>query len=171
MFSKVIVQKAIALPARKIVLMPEKPQLIKEERKAILKERLQEMVVLAGNRIPFSLGGDKKSIFWVQATQPEGPVQVESQTTLVFQDETGEGRRDNAISYQHIGGLEKEIERIRRETPVPGSDDGLAAGANRGVDRRSGGIPLPPGSSGLVSGRGGTGLAGGSGIFVEAKTL
>ena len=119
LFSKVIVQKAIALPARKIVLMPEKPQLIKEERKAILKERLQEMVVLAGNRIPVSLGGDKKGVFWVQATQPEGPVQVESQTALVFQEETGEGRRDNAISYQHIGGLEKEIERIREIVELP----------------------------------------------------
>ena len=119
LFSKVIVQKAIALPGRKIVLMPEKPQLIKAERKAILKERLQEIVVLAGNRLPVSLGGDKKDVFWVQGTQPEGPVQVDSQTVLVFREETGEGRRANAISYQHIGGLEKEIERIREIVELP----------------------------------------------------
>ena len=56
LFSKVIVQKADALPAREIVLIPERPQLIKEERKAILKERLQEVIVFAGNRIPVSRG-------------------------------------------------------------------------------------------------------------------
>jgi transitional endoplasmic reticulum ATPase len=119
LFSKVIVQKAIPLPARKIVLMPEKPQLIKEERQAILKERMQGVVVLTGNRIPVSLDGDKKGVFWIQATQPEGPVQVESQTTLVFQEETGEGGRDNAISYEQIGGLEKEIARIREIVELP----------------------------------------------------
>ncbi|RPH82402.1 MAG: hypothetical protein EHM75_13230, partial [Desulfobacteraceae bacterium] len=72
LFSKVIVRKAKALPAREIVLIPEKPQLIKEERKAILKGRLQEAMVLTGNRITVSLGADKKDVFWVQATQPDG---------------------------------------------------------------------------------------------------
>jgi transitional endoplasmic reticulum ATPase len=119
LFNKVNVQKALALPAEEVTLLPEKRVPVKDDREKLLKERLVSMVVLAGNQIRLSLGGDKSVLFRVQSTQPEGPVRVGAQTALVLQEPLENGRGEASITYQDIGGLEKEIERIREIVELP----------------------------------------------------
>ncbi|MBI5584264.1 MAG: AAA family ATPase [Deltaproteobacteria bacterium] len=119
LFNKVIVQKALALPAEEVTLLPEKKLPGKDDREKALREQLGQMVVLAGNQIRLHLGGDKSVYFRVQATRPEGPVRIEAQTDLMVQDPQDVSVGDMPITYHDIGGLEKEIERIREIVELP----------------------------------------------------
>jgi len=119
LFNKVIVQKADPRPAEEIIFIPEKSHLFQEEQKRILRERLQDGLVLAGNQIPISWAGDHKEILLVQATRPEGPIRIGPQTSLIFQEKKAELSEPSVVTYQDIGGLIREIERIREIVELP----------------------------------------------------
>ncbi len=119
LFDKVIIQKAIPRPGEEIVLISEKSRPIKEDQKRTLKERLTNCIVLTGNHLLFHWGEDKKELLWIQATRPEGPVRVEPGTSLIFQEKNDEGTEAPISTYQDIGGLEKEINRIREVVELP----------------------------------------------------
>lgn len=119
LFSKVVVKKALASPAEEVILTPEKSLLLKPERLRNFEDQLQGIVVLAGNALPLSIANDRQEIFLIQKTRPSGPVQVDAQTALVFREKTAEGTWPTLANYQEIGGLEKEIERIREIVELP----------------------------------------------------
>ncbi|MBA4392381.1 MAG: AAA family ATPase [Desulfobacca sp.] len=119
LFSKVIVKKAMASPAEEVVLIPGKSLLMKPERIKILQEQLQGVMVIAGNSLSLALAGDRKEIFQVRKTRPFGPVQINPETSLVFDEKITDGSSQTLINYQEIGGLEKEIERIREIVELP----------------------------------------------------
>lgn len=119
LFDKVIIQKAIPQPAEEIIMISEKSRPIKEDQKRILTERLNNHIVLSGNHIPLYWGGDKKEIFLVQATRPEGPIRIGPETSLLFQGKKAEAAETAVVSFRNIGGLEKEIERIREIVELP----------------------------------------------------
>jgi transitional endoplasmic reticulum ATPase len=119
LFSKVVVQRASPVPAEEVMLIPEKRLPEKDNREDIFRERLSQGVVLAGKQIKLPLSGDQAVLCRVQATRPEGPVRIESSTRLIIADQEDVGSAAPAISYQDIGGLEKEIERIREIVELP----------------------------------------------------
>ena len=119
LFSKVIVQKALPLPAEEVTLLPEKRVPVKDERGTLFRERLEQAVVLTGNQIRLSLPGDKAILCRVQATRPEGAVRIEAGTALIIEEPPEEGSLEAPITYRDIGGLEKEIERIREIVELP----------------------------------------------------
>jgi transitional endoplasmic reticulum ATPase len=119
LFSKVVVKKAIASPAEEVVLVPEKSLFMKPERIKIFQDQLQGSIVLAGNSLSLALAGDRKEIFLIQQTRPLGPVEINPGTSLVFLEKIAEGIGPSSINYQEIGGLEKEIERIREIVELP----------------------------------------------------
>jgi transitional endoplasmic reticulum ATPase len=119
LFSKVIVQPAVPQRAEEVLLSPEKGLPIKEDRQASIKKQLQGFVLLAGNQVRLALAGDKTAVIRVRATRPEGPVRIDPSTDLIIEDHESAGLGASAISYQDIGGLEKEIERIREIVELP----------------------------------------------------
>jgi transitional endoplasmic reticulum ATPase len=119
LFDKVIIQKAVPRPAEEIVMISEKSRPLKEEQKRTLKEGLNNHVVLAGNHLPFSWGGDKKELLWIQSTRPEGPARIGPETSLILQEKKEEGTESPIVTYQDIGGLEREINRIREIVDLP----------------------------------------------------
>jgi transitional endoplasmic reticulum ATPase len=119
LFKKVTVRKALASPASEVMLTPEKALLLKTERIKIFEDQLRGFIVLAGNTIRLSIAGDRHETFLVRETRPTGPVQIDENTILRFQDKTAEGTWPSPINYQDIGGLEKEIERIREIVELP----------------------------------------------------
>jgi transitional endoplasmic reticulum ATPase len=119
LFSKVIVKKALPLPAEEVLLIPEKSLLLKPERIKILQEQLQGNMVLDGNVLALAVTGDRKELFRVSRTRPEGSVLIHQGTSLIFEDKTAEGQIPKLINYQEIGGLEKEIGRIREVVELP----------------------------------------------------
>ena len=119
LFDKVIIQKATPQPAEEIILISEKSRPIKEDQKRLLTEGLNNRIVLSGNHIPFSWGEDKREIFLVQATRPEGPIRIGPETSLLFKEKKAEASEPAAVTFRNIGGLEKEIERIREIVELP----------------------------------------------------
>lgn len=119
LFSKVIVRKAQPSAAEEVILTPEKSLLLKPDRIKLFEKQMEGFVVLAGNSLPLSLAGDRQETFLVQKTRPTGPVQIGPGTKLQFREKTAEGSWPSLVNYQEIGGLEKEIERIREIVELP----------------------------------------------------
>lgn len=119
LFSKVIVSKALAQRAEEVVLVPEKTLLMRPDRIRLLEEQLNGAVVYAGNALSLSLAGEKREIFLIHKTHPQGPVCIDPGTSLLFKEKLSEEAGPSLINYQDIGGLKKEIDRIREIVELP----------------------------------------------------
>ena len=120
---KVAVRKVTAQAARAVTLQPETAS------KAVrsghynryVAHLLHGMPVVARDRVRVKLFGTRPLEFTVASTDPPGPVFVSKQTALEVQ-RTGPGRDDSrqvGISYEDIGGLHKEVARIREMVELP----------------------------------------------------
>jgi transitional endoplasmic reticulum ATPase len=119
LFEKVTIQKVIAQLGEEIILVPEKSYLAQEDQKRLIRARLHGRIVLSGTHTPFFWGKEKKEMFWVESTRPEGPVQIGPGTCLTFPEKKGEGTDPAAVTYLDIGGLTREIDRIREIVDFP----------------------------------------------------
>ncbi|MDP9374311.1 MAG: CDC48 family AAA ATPase [Chloroflexota bacterium] len=79
---------------------------------------LEGMPLLAGDRVRVNLFGPRPQDFQVLETQPAGPVLVTAQTSVRL---AGGRAVDGtaAITYEDIGGLGKEVRRIREMIELP----------------------------------------------------
>ncbi|HLA85589.1 MAG TPA: CDC48 family AAA ATPase [Thermoguttaceae bacterium] len=85
--------------------------------------RLDGLPLVAGNRIRATLFGNRYADFLVKSTAPEGPVVIASDTVL----KVGKPRKTDdqptasapALSYEDIGGLKRQLERIREIVELP----------------------------------------------------
>jgi transitional endoplasmic reticulum ATPase len=84
---------------------------------------LDGLPVVSGNRVRATLFGNRSADFVVKSTSPEGPVVIASETVLKI----GKGQKPPdpsarsapAISYEDIGGLKRQLERIREIVELP----------------------------------------------------
>ena len=83
-----------------------------------LARLLDRIPVLAGDRVRVNLFGTRAQSFTVTATEPGGPVLIGPSTTVRL---TGGGkeRASGAITYEDIGGLRRELRRIREMIELP----------------------------------------------------
>ena len=85
--------------------------------------RLDGLPVVSGNRVRATLFGNRYADFLVKSTSPEGPVVIASETVLKI----GRPRKTDgqpaisapALSYEDIGGLRRQLERIREIVELP----------------------------------------------------
>ena len=118
---KINVQKTSCLPADKIVLNPlTTTRLISRERDARYIGTLLDGLVLAeGDTIRANLFGTRSQDFTVVSTVPKGAVLVHSRARIEIR-EKGEARtRGFKVSYEDIGGLGKELQRVREMIELP----------------------------------------------------
>lgn len=71
-----------------------------------------------GNRIRVKLLGYSCSDYIVSAAEPEGPVVIRG-TTAIRIDSREDIERDTRVSYEDIGGLQKQVQRIREMIELP----------------------------------------------------
>jgi transitional endoplasmic reticulum ATPase len=84
---------------------------------------LDGLPVVSGNRVRATLFGNRSADFLVKSTSPEGPVLIASETVLKI----GRGQKTPdqstrsapAVSYEDIGGLKRQLERIREIVELP----------------------------------------------------
>ena len=81
---------------------------------------LDGLAVLEGNRIRATLFGSRWADFKVESTVPKGPVLINPTTRLVI----GKARQQGdvvaeTISYEDIGGLKPQLQRIREMIELP----------------------------------------------------
>jgi transitional endoplasmic reticulum ATPase len=83
-----------------------------------LARLLDGIPVLAGDKVRVNLFGTRAQTFTVSETTPAGPVLIGAQTAIRLAGAAA-GRERGAITYEDIGGLRREIRRIREMIELP----------------------------------------------------
>lgn len=120
---RVTVRRVAVQPARTVVLAP-----VERLRGALgatqtryLARLLDGIPVVSGDRVRVNLLGTQAQSFTVTETTPSGAVLIGPNTTVRLGKQQGETKeRDrSAITYEDIGGLNREIRRIREMIELP----------------------------------------------------
>ncbi len=117
-----VVRPAEVKPAVEVVLDPQGYSPSNRDLEYI-GSRLDGLPLVAGNRIRATLFGNRYADFLVKSTAPEGPVVIASDTVLKI----GRPRKTDgqpvtsapALSYEDIGGLKRQLERVREIVELP----------------------------------------------------
>lgn len=115
---KILVRKRSWNSANNVVLVPVNATNLDRDSKYI-GSLLDGLPVIAGDRIRATLFGSRFSDFIVESTTPKGIVII-NPTTILKIDEKKSGSGDRIkFSYEDIGGLSHEIQRIREMIELP----------------------------------------------------
>lgn len=115
------VRKAAFRPAERVVLEPQGIALRQRDLEYI-GSLLDGLPVLTGDHIRAPLFGTRSADFKVVGTTPPGPVLINPLTTLEVGRTAGrppEKEVKPALSYEDIGGLKRELQRIREIIELP----------------------------------------------------
>jgi transitional endoplasmic reticulum ATPase len=117
---RVMVRRVEVQPARAVTLTP-----VEQLRNArgggqtrYLSRLLDGIPVVEGNQVRVVLFGARAQSFTVVQSQPDGPVLIGPKTTIRLAGE-GAAQEPSAITYEDIGGLHREIRRIREMIELP----------------------------------------------------
>jgi transitional endoplasmic reticulum ATPase len=121
---RVEVVKADVNPAKSItVALPQYVMLRGAE--PLLKRHLVDRPVVRGDSVHMHLLG-RPVVFLVTRTAPSGPVTIAEQTTVTIRDApiteedlSGERTEIPDVTYEDIGGLERELEQVREMIELP----------------------------------------------------
>ncbi len=118
---KVKVQKVDAKGAIKITLAPLTISSLREDSDTKYIGRLLEgLSLVAGDRLRANLFGTRSCDFRVLDTQPKDAVLIHSTTLIKIKTEDiPEKRIGLKVSYEDVGGLDKQIQRVRELIELP----------------------------------------------------
>lgn len=119
---KVEVRRVEARVAERILLssLGLTPSASQERDAKYIAKLVEGMPMIAGDRVRAMLFGSRAQDFRVVETMPrDGPVIVRATTVLALKREEGARREGSRISYEDIGGLHREIQRIREMIELP----------------------------------------------------
>ncbi len=80
---------------------------------------LQGLAVIAGDELNIPLFGGKDRFFSVDGTSPSGPVIINQQTKFTVNRPDYSEKADSRVSYEDIGGLERELRSVREMVEIP----------------------------------------------------
>jgi len=113
----VLVKQAVYRPAEKIVLNPT--NIVPTDRDLqYIGSLLDGLPVMEGDRIQANLFGSRSANFLVHGTTPRGGVLINPTTVLVV-GKSQEGEALRRLSYEEIGGLKHQLQRIREMIELP----------------------------------------------------
>jgi len=113
----VMVRKINCHPAINVVLTPTTVTPTSRDLKYI-GSLLDGLPVLEGDRIRATLFGSRSADFKVKSTTPKGPVLINPTTQLVI-GKAQEEETHRSVSYEEIGGLKRQLQRIREMIELP----------------------------------------------------
>lgn len=118
---KVKVQKVDAKSATRITLAPLTASSLRGESDTRYIGRLLEgLPLVSGDRVRANLFGTRSCDFTVLNTTPKDAVLVQPTTLIKIKtEEVAERRRGLKVSYEDIGGLSKQIQRVRELIELP----------------------------------------------------
>jgi len=118
---KATLEKATYKPAERITLSPITVGGLRGEKDTRYIGRLLEgLPLVAGDRVRATLFGARSCDFKVLDTIPKKEVVlIYPATTIRMEVKEGEERRNLKVSYEDIGGLEKQTQRIREMIELP----------------------------------------------------
>jgi transitional endoplasmic reticulum ATPase len=114
-----VVRRTSVKPAEEVVLTSQGGNPTARDLKYI-GGLLDGLPVIAGDRVRVALFGSRRADFLVRSTCPAGPVSVMSDTLLKLQSAEGPPAAAAApLSYEDIGGLKRQVERVREIVELP----------------------------------------------------
>ncbi len=106
-------------PAKKVVLVPiDRIENIDRNFENTIHNRLINRPLIRGNIVTIKLFGASISLR-VKKVSPDSPIYISETTKLVIASDLSEQIEDAEVRYEDIGGLEKEIEKIREMVELP----------------------------------------------------
>lgn len=118
---KAKIYKIVSRPAQKITLSPlTLSRLLQKDRDTkYIGSLIEGLPIISGDRVRITLFGSRSSEFKVLDTIPDGAVLVGPTTLIrIKTTEVGE-KKPTKISYEDIGGLGSQIQRIREMIELP----------------------------------------------------
>lgn len=118
---KVKVHKIAFKPAQKIILSPLTLSILHQRDRdtKYIGSLIEGLPIIAGDKVRITLFGSRSSEFKVLDTIPDGVVLVGPTTLIrIKTTEVGE-KKPTTISYEDIGGLGSQIQRIREMIELP----------------------------------------------------
>lgn len=118
---KVTVEKISYKPCQKIILSPITYLRSVPKDLRYLGSLLDGLAAVEGDRVMANLIGTKRQDFKVNSTSPEGAVVLHPKTVIEIESRGGEKKtvEKARISYEDIGGLKKELRKIREMIELP----------------------------------------------------
>ena len=119
---KLSLKKASSKPAERIVLSPlTLVRTLRYDRdQKYIGTLLEGLPMIVGDRIRANLFGARSCDFEVLDTTPKGAVVIHPGTTIKMEaEEAAERKRGTKVSYEDIGGLGREIQRVREMIELP----------------------------------------------------
>lgn len=114
---KVTVVRCDFQPAQKIVVAPL--TLMRSYDARYIGSLLEGLPLVEGDLVRARLIGSRTQDFKVVSTRPAGVVMIHPGTAMEFEQKREQGEAKPRISYEDIGGLGKEIRRIREMIELP----------------------------------------------------
>ncbi len=117
---KVTIEGGESRPAKKITLAPltNGGVLQKDKDTKYIASLIEGLPLTSGDKIRARLFGTKTCDFLVEGTIPDGVVSVSSTTLIKVKSKEGKVERAK-ISYEDIGGLSTQVQRIREMIELP----------------------------------------------------
>lgn len=84
-----------------------------------LRQLLSGVPVLPGDRLQVTFLGSRPRSFVVEGAAPRGALLVVPGTTIAFKASEASGEKAYRVSYEDIGGLEKEVALVREMVELP----------------------------------------------------
>lgn len=92
---------------------------VKEKDRKYLGRLLEGLPMTPGDKVRVTLLGSRYQEFLVADASPKGTVVVGPLTTIKVKAEVTASKGKTGITYEDIGGLQKEIQRIREMIELP----------------------------------------------------
>ena len=113
----VTVRKTLSRPAERVVLTPANVTPTERDL-AYIGSLLDGLPVMKDDHVRATLFGSRFADFKVESTVPKAPVLINPTTQLVI-GKTEVGERSATLSYEDIGGLGQQLQRIREMIELP----------------------------------------------------
>lgn len=116
----VLVKKAKAKPATKVVLAPiNKSLLYNGNESKFIQNRLDGFVMCVGDKVRITLNNSKEEDFHVIGTIPSKPVFIQTSTKVDIKKKPKEKLDKQPIKYEDVGGLGEQIRKVREIVELP----------------------------------------------------
>lgn len=115
---KVVISPCEYRPAQKLTVSPLTP--LRSYDSAYIGTLLEGIPLIKGDTVRAKLFGAQTRDFEVTATKPDGVVLIRPETVIDIQESKAKGEvKSSRISYEDVGGLGKEIRKIREMIELP----------------------------------------------------
>jgi transitional endoplasmic reticulum ATPase len=122
---KAIITKVAHSVARAVAMAPLGSGALHEDEIDHMARRLDGLAMKTGDRVRIALFGGNHRDFQVVRTEPDGPVVIHPDTLLKVESARGaspgksEALAEDIVTYDDLGGMEKEVAKIREMIELP----------------------------------------------------